>query len=118
MNNSAKVDAFFAKLQHPLKAEMQAVRDIIRNASAKIEEDVKWGGPSFDYKEPFATFNPRITDCVAIIFHQGELLKDSSGLLEPGPKGRAYAKFRSMQEIDKNRKTLSKLTKDWVKLMG
>jgi hypothetical protein len=31
-------------------------------AGPQLEEDVKWGGPSFDYKEPMATFNPRITD--------------------------------------------------------
>jgi hypothetical protein len=117
MNNSPKVDAFFARLQHPLKDEMQAVRDIIRGASAKIEEDVKWGGPSFDCKEPFATFNPRLTDCVAVIFHGGERLTDDSGLLEPGPKGRAYAKFRSMAEVNKHKSTLTKLTKQWVKLM-
>jgi hypothetical protein len=117
MNNSLSIDAFFAKLQHPLKAEMQAVTDIIRGASPKIEEDVKWGGPSFDCKEPFATFNPRLTDCVALIFHSGERLVDDSGLLERGPKGRAYAKFRSMAEVNKHRTTLIKLTKQWVKLM-
>jgi hypothetical protein len=118
MNNSAKVDAFFSRLKHPLKAEMEGVRDIICRASPDIEEDVKWGGPSFDYKETFATFNPRLTNCVAVIFHKGELLKDSSGLLEPGPKGRAYAKFRSMAEIRKHAPTLRKLVQRWIKLMA
>jgi uncharacterized protein YdeI (YjbR/CyaY-like superfamily) len=117
MNNTIKVEEFLTKLEHPLKAEMQAVREIIRNASPKIEEDVKWGGPSFDYKEPMATFNPRVKDFVALIFHKGELLNDKTGLLEPAPKGKAYAKFRSMEEVSKHKASLQKIVKSWVNLM-
>ena len=117
MSDSKKVDVFFASLEHPLKKEMQAVREIICAASTKIEEDIKWGGPSFDYKEPMATFNPRIKDYVAVIFHKGELLQDNSGLLEPAPKGKAYAKFHSMDEVRKNKTKLDKVVKSWVKLM-
>jgi hypothetical protein len=118
MGTSNKIDEFLSKLKHPLKAEMEAVIDIIREASPKIEEDVKWGGPSFDYKEPMATFNPRVTDYVAVIFHKGELLNDKTGLLEPGPKGKAYAKFHSMEEVKKHKTNLRKVVKSWIKLMN
>jgi hypothetical protein len=112
-----KIDEFISKLQHPLKTEMEAAINIIREASSKLEEDVKWGGPSFDYKEPMATFNPRVTDFVAIIFHKGELLNDKTGVLEPGPKGKAYVKLYSMEDVKKHKANLQKLVKDWVKLM-
>jgi hypothetical protein len=118
MPTTNKIDEFVNKLKHPLKAEMEAVIKIIREASPKIEEDVKWGGPSFDYKEPMATFNPRVTDYVAVIFHKGELLNDKTGVLEPAPKGKAYAKFRSMEEVEKHKTNLQKVVKDWVKLMN
>jgi uncharacterized protein YdeI (YjbR/CyaY-like superfamily) len=117
MNNSTKVDDFLSNLKHPLKAEMEAVRKIICGSSPKIEEDVKWGGPSFDYKEPMATFSPRVTDYVAVIFHKGELLQDKTGLLEPAPKGKAYAKFRSMAEVKANKVRLETVVKAWVKMM-
>lgn len=117
MSKTIKIDEFISKLKHPLKAEMEAVIKIIREASPKIEEDVKWGGPSFDYKEPMATFNPRVTDFVAVIFHKGELLDDKTGLLEPGPKGKAYAKFRSMEDVKKHKGSLQKVVKEWIKLM-
>src|SRR5688500_9029454 len=117
MNNSTKVDDFLSKLKHPLKAEMEAVRKIICGSSPKVEEDVKWGGPSFDYKEPMATFSPRVTDYVAVIFHQGERLKDKTGLLEPASKGKAYAKFHSMEEVKANKTKLESVVKGWVKLM-
>lgn len=117
MSNTNKVDEFVSKLKHPLKPELEAAVKIIREAGPKLEEDVKWGGPSFDYKEPMATFNPRVTDFVAIVFHKGELLNDKTGVLEPGPKGKAYVKFRSMDEVKKHKASLQKLVKEWVKLM-
>lgn len=117
MNNAAKVDEFIAKLEHPLKAEMAAVRKIICNANPKIEEDVKWGGPSFDYKKPMATFSTRLPDCLVVIFHEGERLQDKSGLLEPAPKGKAYARFRSMAEVEAGSVKLERITKAWVRLM-
>ncbi len=118
MNKANKIDEFLSKLNHPLKAEIASVVKIIREVSPGIEEDVKWGGPSFDYKEPMATLNPRITDFVAVIFHKGELLNDNTGLLEPGPKGKAYAKFRSMEEVKKQKANLQKVVKDWIKIMN
>lgn len=116
--STKKVDEFVSKLKHPLKAEMEAVIKIIREASPDLEEDVKWGGPSFDYKEPMATFNPRLTNYVALIFHKGELINDTTGLLEPGPKGKAYAKFHSMDEVKKNKANLQKVVKAWIKIMN
>ena len=118
MGTTTKIDEFVNKLKHPLKAEIEAVIRIIREASPDLEEDVKWGGPSFDYKEPMATFNPRITNYVAVIFHKGELLNDNTGLLEPGPKGKAYAKFHSMEEVKKHKGNLQKVVKNWIKIMN
>ncbi|MBG0828239.1 DUF1801 domain-containing protein [Planomonospora sp. ID67723] len=117
MSGTQKVEDFLGKLDHPMKAEMEAIREIIIKANPKIEEDVKWGGPSFAYKEEMASLNPRVKDYVPVIFHKGSLLKDESGLLEAGPKGRAYAKFRSMAEIKAGKATLEKLVNDWVNLM-
>jgi len=36
MNDTKKVNEFMSKLDHPLKAEMEAVRAIIVQASSKI----------------------------------------------------------------------------------
>lgn len=117
MSDTKKVDAFLSNLKHPLKAEMEEVIKIIRAVSPKLEEDVKWGGPSFDYKEPMATFNPRITDYIVMIFHKGELLNDKSGVLEAAPKGKAYAKFHSMAEVKAKKAKLEAVVKSWMKLM-
>ena len=117
MNDTKKVNEFMDKLEHPLKAEMEAVRSIIMNASPIMTEDVKWGGPSFFYKEDLATFNPRIKNYVALIFHKGELLNIKSDFLETASKGKVYAKFYSMEQVTENKELLEKMVSTWVELM-
>ena len=117
MNNTKKVDEFIAKLEHPLKAELEAVRSIIVNANPKIEEDIKWGGPSFLYKEDLATFNPRIKNYIALIFHKGALINVKSDFLEEATKGKVYAKFYSMDQVIANKELIEKMVNAWVELM-
>lgn len=117
MNNTKKVDDFMSKLEHPLKAEMEAVRTILNKANSKMEEDVKWGGPSFFYKEDLATFNPRIKNYVALIFHKGELLNIKSDFLEEATKGKVYAKFYSMEDVTANKELIEKMVNTWIELM-
>ncbi len=118
MSATNKIDEFISKLKHPMRAEIEESIKIIRGASKDLEEDVKWGGPSFDYKEPMATMNPRITEYVVFIFHKGELIKDKSGLLEPAPKGKAYLKLRSMKEVKDNKANIQNIVKTWIKIMN
>lgn len=117
MSNTKKVDDFMEKLEHPLKAEMELVRSIIVKANPKMEEDVKWGGPSFYYKEDLATFNPRIKNYVALIFHKGELLNIKSDFLEAASKGKVYAKFYNMEQVTENKALLEKMVNAWIELM-
>lgn len=113
-----KIDAFVSKLQHPMKAEIVEIIKIFRGASKDLEEDVKWGGPSFDYKEPMATLSLRVANTIIFIFHKGELIKHNRGLLEPAPKGKAYLKLHSMEEIRDNKENIQSIVKEWIKLMN
>lgn len=118
MSKTNKIDEFVNKLKHPMKAEIEEAIKVIRGASKDLEEDVKWGGPSFDYKEPMATMNPKITEYVVFIFHKSELIKDKTGLLEPASKGKAYLKLHSMKEIEDNKTKIQTIVKDWIKIMN
>ncbi len=75
------------------------------------------GCPSFFYKEELATFNPRIKNYVALIFHKGELLNIKSDVLEEATKGKTYAKFYSMDQVTANKDLIEKMVNAWVKLM-
>lgn len=114
MSQPNEVDQFFATLSHPLKAEMEKTREIIMTASPLLTETVKWGGPSFEYRETLATFSPRVKDAVALVFHDGESLRERFSFLEAGPKGKAYAKFNSMEDVERHRSDLTALVSAFV----
>ncbi|MGN8059337.1 DUF1801 domain-containing protein [Pedobacter sp. 22163] len=112
-----KVKAFMDELDHPLKEEMEKVIEIITAANPKIESDIKWGGPSFKFKEEMATINPKIKNYVVAIFHKASLLNDDFGFLEMQTKGKAYAKFYSMADVDQHANALTQAVNAWVSLM-
>jgi len=117
MNKTEKVTEFIAKLKNPLINEINAVREIILNASDKITEDIKWSAPSFAYKENMATFNPRAKKFVNLTFHKGALINDTSGLLEGDQKEARVARFKNMEEINQKKKDLEAVVRKWVELM-
>jgi len=113
---SKKVDEFLSELNHPFKHEMQVIRQLIMEVDPSITEEVKWGGPSFYYKGDIATFGPRVKDQAVLIFHQGEILTGRT-VLEPAPKGKAYARFSNMAEIEAKSEDLKAVIREWMELM-
>jgi hypothetical protein len=48
VSRTDKVDEFLENLSHPLKAEIEAVRSIIKGVNKNINEEIKWNAPSFN----------------------------------------------------------------------
>ena len=117
LNNTAQVDEYMAQLDHPLKAEVQALRALIKSVSPNITEEVKWVAPSFSYKGYLATFNLRARQHVHLIFHNGAILGDKSGLLQGDYKDRRMAYFTDMADVQAKQAALVKAIKTWIKLM-
>ena len=103
-------------LRHPLKAEMEAVRLIIKNADKRISERIKWKAPSYYYKEDMVTFNGWATKNVHLVFHHPAIVKIKSDLLEGDYKDRRMMYFTDMADVKKKRKELEKIVKELVKL--
>lgn len=118
MTDTEKVNDLMAKLEHPLKAEIQAVRDIILKANKKLAERVKWNAPSFYYKKDMAAFHTRATKYVHLVFvfHNGAMIHDSDGLLEGDYKDRRMAYFKDMADVKAKKKALERVVNEWVKL--
>jgi len=118
-----EADEFMRKLNHPLKAELKAVRAIILGANSEIHEGIKWNAPSFRLKEYFATINIRKEE-VLVILHLGAKVKDHSaaglkisdptGLLEWLGKDRAAVKFRDMKAIKSSRAAFENIVRQWI----
>ena len=123
---SAAVDVFMAKLKHPLKAEIEAIRKIIGGVTSDIAEEIKWNAPSFRTTESFATLNLRAQDGVQIIFHlvakvrkpMPELkIADPAGLMKWLAKDRCLVALGPGNEIEANRAALAAIVRAWIKYL-
>jgi hypothetical protein len=111
------VDEFMAALDHPLKAEVQAVREIILGVNPGITEQVKWAAPSFSYKGYMVTFNLWARDRVHLVFHNGAILNNKDGLLEGDYPDRRMLYLADLPAVKAKQAALVRLVKEWIKLM-
>lgn len=81
-NRDPVVDAWFENYDNPQKDLVQAVRELILKTDPRITEVIKWQAPTFVYKGNLASFYPRSTKHVSLMFHTGASLSDPSGVLE------------------------------------
>jgi hypothetical protein len=117
VNKPDDVDAYMARLDHPLKAEVQALREIIKGVDPRITEQVKWNAPSFSYKGYMATFNLHPREHVHLVWHNGVVLQDPGGLLEGSYPDRRMTYFTGMADVEAKRPAFEGLVRQWVELM-
>jgi uncharacterized protein YdhG (YjbR/CyaY superfamily) len=117
VSRTDKVDEFLRELSHPLKAEVEAVRSILKGVSKDINEEIKWKAPSFNYKgEYLVTFNLRETRRIHLVFHNPMIPKIKSQLLEGDYADRRMTYFSDMQDIHAKKAELQRVLKQLVKL--
>lgn len=118
VSRTDKVDEFLRELNHPLTAEVEAVRSIIKGVNKDIAEEVKWKAPSFNYKgEYLVTFNLWETKRILLVFHNPWIPQVKSKILEGDYKDRRKAYFADMQDIKAKKPLLEKALKDLIKLI-
>ena len=116
-NQAEQVNEFMDKLDHPFKAEVQMVREILRNVNPGITEQIKWDAPSFSYNgESLVTFNLWEKERIHLVFHNPMISKVKSKLLEGDYEHRRMAYFEDKHDIDAKKATLEKVLKDLIKL--
>jgi hypothetical protein len=116
MKKTVNVNEFMEKLDHPFKAEVQVLRDIIKSANKDIFEEIKWNAPSFSYLDQYlVTFNLWERRRIHLVFHNPAISKVKSNLLEGNYVDRRMAYFTNMEEIESKRKALKKVLKDLIK---
>jgi hypothetical protein len=121
------VDAFMAKLKHPLADVVAELREIILSTDPEIGEEIKWNAPAFFYKGELPQFDPKQykrhvvvfnlfkQDCIRVVFPSGARVKDESGFLEGDyPDGRRLAFFHDMKEVKSRKPILQRIVKQWL----
>lgn len=116
ISRTDKVDEFLRELSHPLKAEVEAVRSIIKGVGKDVAEEVKWKAPSFNYKgEYLVTFNLRDTKRIHLVFHNPHIARVESDLLEGNYADRRMMYLADMKDIKAKKAELEKILKDLIK---
>lgn len=114
LTDAEKVSQYMEAIDHPLKKEMEALRRIIRNASPKLSERIKWNAPSYYYMDDIVTFGPLRTGKVFLVFHHPFVVKVKSTLLEGDYKDRRLAYFDTMQSIRANKAELERILNEII----
>ncbi len=117
VSRTDKVDEFLRELNHPLTAEVEALRSIIKGVNKDINEEIKWKAPSFNFKgEYLVTFNLWEEKRIHLVFHNPQISKVKSKLLEGDYKDRRMAYFADMKDVLVKKLMLEKALKDLIKL--
>lgn len=125
LSGHLQVVEYLNNLEHPLKKEIELVREIILGANVQITEHIKWNAPSFCFNnEDRITFNLQGKGFFRLIFHcgakkidrqeQGPLFDDATGLLEWASGDRAIVKFTGMNDVEANREKLAEVVAKWI----
>ena len=116
-----RVDDYISKSQDFAQPILAQFRELMHKASSEIEETIKWGSPSFQYKG-LVTVMASFKSHVRISFWKGKLLQDG-GLFEISDNADMGAfKVSDVSELPAKTKLLKlikaaiKLNEDGVKL--
>lgn len=118
-----RVDAYIAKSKDFAKPILEHFRELVHKACPDVEETIKWGFASFDFKGPFCSMASFKQHC-AIGFWKAALMKDIK--LTANAKAETamghLGKITSLKDLPKDKvlisylKEAAKLNADGVKL--
>jgi hypothetical protein len=123
-HKSAEVSTFLDELNHPLRMEIENLREFILNSDVRITENIKWNGPNYCINnEDRITMRVQPPKQIQLIFHRGakvqeipknRIIEDDSGLLIWKTSDRAVATFRNAGEIEQGKVNLTDIVKKWI----
>lgn len=111
-----EVDAWFERYSNPQRGLVQAVRETVLDADARVTEAIKWQAPTFIYKGNIASFYPKTKTHASLMFHRGAVLEDPDGLLEGEGDVSRVARFLDADDLERKRGSLQALIRRWIEL--
>lgn len=76
-----RIDAYIEKAQPFARPILTHLRKLIHQGNPEVEETIKWGMPSFDYKGPFCSM-ASFKQHAVFGFWKGRLIKDPHNFLQ------------------------------------
>lgn len=123
-NKNSEVTDFLNAQNHPLRNEIELLRNYILSANNLLTENIKWNGPNYCFKnEDRITMKIQPPKNIQLIFHRGakkqdqpkdKLIKENSKLLTWKENDRAIASFKNMADIKNAQAELAVIVKSWI----
>jgi hypothetical protein len=114
MPTNPDVDAWFARYDNPQKELVQAVRAVVLGADDRVTETIKWQAPTFMYRGNIASFFPKATKHVSLMFHTGASLPDPDGILEGDGEVSRVVKIADVADLAAKTDALRALVRAWI----
>ncbi len=115
---------FLDGLNHPFRAEIEAIRILILTAQPELTETIKWNGPNYSFHgEDRITMRILPPKQLQLIFHRGakkqtqpanKLIETTGKLLLWKENDRAIASFKTMDDIETHRDELTRIVQNWI----
>lgn len=116
---ASAVELYLDELDHPFKAEVARLREIVLGASPAIQERIKWKSPSFySGSDDLGAFELRPREFVrlVLVFPYG-LVADHDGIMQGTWADRRELRFSGLDDIESKRESLETIVRDWVELL-
>jgi len=121
-----RIDAYISKATPFAKPILTKLRELIHKGNPDVEETIKWGMPSFNYKGPFCSF-ASFKEHAVFGFWKYQLIKDPKGYLQEisNKGGNAMGNFgriKNLKDLPSDKvlinfvKQAKKLNDDGVKI--
>lgn len=119
-----EVTEFLNEVNHPLRKEIELLREIIINATSGLSENIKWNGPNYCFNEQDRiTMRIQPPKQVQLIFHRGakkqeqpknRIIQSKSKLLLWKENDRAIVTFKNITEIENGKNDLISIVNEWI----
>ncbi len=126
LTDEERVQAYMKQLAPAHRSDVEAVRKMIKSASSKLNERIKWNAPSYYYKparlsdsggDDIVTFGPYKTHKLLLVFHHPLIVKVKSTLLEGDYKDRRLMHFKDKADAEANQKELTRILIELINMI-
>jgi hypothetical protein len=119
-----EVTNFLDEQNHPLRDEIEQLREIVINAKEGLTENIKWNGPNYCFNEQDRiTMRIHPPKQIQLIFHRGtkkqeqpkdRIIQSKSKILLWKENDRAIISFKNMSEIKNGKTDLISIVNEWI----
>ena len=124
MNFNHEVSKFLEELNHPLRIEIDFLRNLILDSNVQIVENIKWNGPNYTVQnQDRITMKIHPPKQIQLIFHRGakkleqpkeKLINDESNLLIWKENDRAFISFKNVKDIESKKAQIQIIINQWI----